>query len=550
MFPIFRSTSLLTSYKKTHFTISFFRTFSDAYIKCIENYTQHRSLMLGKALHAHLLIIGRARSSLFASKLIIMYAECRELASARKVFDKMPDSNYRRWIALIGAYAKCGVYEQALDLLREMVIEGAKPNNYILPSGLKACGHLSKWWVGEEIHGFILRNSFEGDVYVSCSLIDMYSKCGFFYHARNVFNNMIEKDLIAVNAMVAGYVHVGMMKEALSLLEDVKLMNMRPDVVTWNTLIAGFSHVGDSLMVDELFQVMRFNGIEPDVVSWTSIISGFVKNLRNKEAFLTFQKMLDAGCFPNANTISTLLSSCANVGNVTWGKEIHGFAVIVGLEQDVYVRSALIDMYAKCGCIIQASILFQKTTKRNTPTWNSMIFGFANHGYCNEAIEVFRTMETEDAEKLNHLTFTAALTACSHGGRVELGRNLFKSMQEKYNIKPRLEHYACMVDLLGRAGNLTEAHDIVKAMPITPDLFVWGALLGASKQHGDIELAEVAAKHLSELEHKGIGANLLSTLYAEAGSWENAARLKKKKMRNFSGCSWIEATGFITASLN
>lgn len=545
MFPIFRLTTCLKSYKKTHSLNRLFQTSSDSYIKCIERYTQDRSLMLGKAVHAHLIINGLARLSHIASKLITMYVECWKLPTARQVFDEMPKSNYRRWIALIGVCAKCGFHREALDILREMLAESVKPSNYILPSALKACGHLFKWRTGQEIHSFILRSSFECDVYVSCALIDMYAKCGFVGKARKVFDNMIEKDLVTLNAMVAGYVHAGLVKEALGLVENVQVMRLKPNVITWNTLIAGFSQAGDSLMVDELFHVMYVNQIEPDVVSWTSIISGLVKNFKNNEAFVTFQKMMNCGCSPNTNTISTLLAACANVANVAWGKEIHGFTLVVGLEQDIYVQSALIDMYAKCGCISQAASLFQMITRRNTPTWNSMIFGYANHGHCKEAIDLFNRMESEEAEKLDHLTFTAVLTACSHSGMMELGKTLFESMQEKYNINPRLEHYACMVDLLGRAGKLVEAYELVKAMPIQPDLFVWGALLGACRQHCNMELAEVAAKHLSELEPQGAGTSLLSNLYAGAGSWGNAARLKKlmkkKKVKSFPGCSWIEA---------
>jgi len=475
-----------------------------------------------------------------------MYAECGELVIARQLFDKIPKTNYRRWIVLIGAYAKCGFYREALNLLREMQVEGVRPDNYVLPSALKACGHLSEWRRGKEIHVLILRCSFEYDVFVSSALIDMYSKCGFVGKARNVFDGMIEKDLIALNATVAGYVQAGLVKDALGLVDNVQLMGLRPNLVTWNTLIAGFSRAGDATMVDDLFQLMRVNGIEPDVVSWTSVISGLVQNFQNGEAFITFKKMMGSGCYPTTNTISSLLSACANVANVKHGKEIHGFALMVGLEHDIYVRSALIDMYAKCGCLFQASTLFQKMPKRNTPTWNSMIFGYANHGYCDEAIEHFKRMEIEDREKLNHLTFTAALTACSHGAKLELGRNLLKLMQENYRISPRLEHYACIVDLLGRAGEITEAYDLIKAMPIEPDLFVWGALLGACKQHGEIELAEVAAKQLSELEPQGAGTRLLSSLYAGAGSWANAMKLKKlmkkKKSITFSGCSWVEAS--------
>ncbi|KAL9235324.1 hypothetical protein vseg_010090 [Gypsophila vaccaria] len=522
---------------------SSFQTSFETYLNCIEKCTRNRSSIVGKTLHARLVVNGLARLTHFASKLIAMYVECSELSIARQVFDEIPHSNYRRWIVLIGAYAKCGFYEQALEVMWEMRVQGVRANNYVVPSALKACGHLSRWRTGKEIHGLILRSWFEYDAYVCSALVDMYSKCGLIEDARRVFDGMIEKDLVVLNALIAGYVQSGLVKEAVNVVQNVQLTGLRPNVVTWNTLLAGFSQAGDDLMVDEVFQLMRVNGIDPDVVSWTSVISGLVKNFRNGEAFVTFRKMLDARCFPSTNTISSLLSACANVGNVPLGKEIHGYATKNGLEQDVYVRSALIDLYAKCGSIFQASTLFHTMTRRNTPTWNSMIFGYANHGYCNEALELFQRMEVEETKKLDHLTFTAALTACSHGGMVEVGRNIFKLMQEKYMIQTRVEHYACMVDLLGRAGKLTEAYDMINGMPMKPDLFVWGAFLGACRQHDNLELAEVAAKHLSKLEPQGAGPSLLSGLYAGAGSWGNVARLKKqmkKKASKRPGYSWLE----------
>ncbi|KAL2471322.1 Pentatricopeptide repeat-containing protein [Abeliophyllum distichum] len=166
----------------------------------------------------------------------------------------------------------------------------------------------------------------------------------------------------------------------------------------------------------------------------------------------------------------------------------------MGFEEDVYVRSALIDMYAKCGSISEARSLFQKMSERSTVSWNSMIFGYANHGYCLEAIELFNQLLGEEERKMDHLTFTGVLTACSHAGMVHLGESLFKLMQDKFGIEPRLEHYACMVDLLGRAGKISQAYDLINKMTIEPDLFVWGALLGACRQHGNINLAEIACE--------------------------------------------------------
>ncbi|XAR56260.1 hypothetical protein NMG60_11036669 [Bertholletia excelsa] len=324
-------------------------------------------------------------------------------------------------------------------------------------------------------------------------------------------SSFTREDLVATNAMVSGYVQLGFVKEAMCLAQEIQKLGLKPNIIAWNTLISGFSQVGDDSMVSEIFQLMRFRGIEPNVVSWTS----------NEEAFDTFRQMLEPGLLPSSATISSLLPACASIIDSRHGKEIHGYSVMIGVEDDIYVRSALVDMYAKCGFIYEAKTLFDTMLERNSVTWNSMIFGI----------------------KLDHLTFTALFTACSRAGLVKLTENLFCVMQEKYQIEPRIKHYACLVDLLGRARKITEAYDLIKTMPIEPDLFVWGALLGSCRQHGNIELAEIVAKHLRELEpdSKGNGL-LLSSLYADAGSWEEAAKvkkmMKKRKLRKFPGCSW------------
>ncbi|KAF3454665.1 hypothetical protein FNV43_RR05113 [Rhamnella rubrinervis] len=523
-----------------------FHSSPEIYAKVIERYARDGELHLGRVLHAHLIIKGLTRLTRFVSKLIAFYVACAKTADARKLFDRIPQTNVRRWIVLIGAYARCGFYQQALDVFSEMQSEGLRPNVFVIPSILKACGHLSNIPTGEKLHSVILKHSFQFDAFVSSALIDMYAKSGRVEKARRVFDMMGEQDLVALNAMVSGYTHHGFPGQALDLVEKIQSQGViKPNLITWNTLVAGFSQKGDEVMVCELFKRMQINGVEPDVISWTSIISGFVQNFRNQEAFDAFKKMLDQGFCPTSATISSLLPVCAAMANVRHGKEIHGYALVIGVEEDVFVRSALVDMYTKCGFIYEGRTLFSKMSERNTVTWNSMIFGYANHGYCNEAIELFNLMRKEDERKLDHLTFTAVLTACSHAGMIELGESLFLLMQEKYRIIPRLEHYACMVDLLGRAAKLSEAYDMIKTMPIEPDLFVWGALLGACRNHGNIDLAETAANHLLELEPGNTGNNLLlSNLHADAGNWGNVARLKKmkrRKGRKFPGCSWIEA---------
>ncbi|MCL7034322.1 hypothetical protein MKW94_003856 [Papaver nudicaule] len=423
--------------------------------------------------------------------------------------------------------------------------QGFKPNQFILPSILKACAHLSDIPTGKKIHCVVLRSTlFDTDSFISCSLVYMYSKCGPLEYARNVFDRMVEKDTVALNSMVSGYTQHGFAKEAFHLVEDMKIIGLKPDLVTWNALIAGFSKVGDPEMALQTFRSMRVHGAEPDTVSWTSVISGFVQNFQCVEAFDTFKQMLGSGARPSSFTISGLLPACAIMADSKYGKEIHGYALVNGVEEDIFVSSALVDMYSKCGFISEAEKLFIRMRQKNTVTWNSMIFGYANHGYCNEALDLFNQLLKQEDIKPDHLTFTAALTACSHAKMVEYGQNLFRLMQEEYGIEPRIEHYACLVDLLGRAGEIFEAYDFIKTMPVKPDVFVWGSFLGACRNHGNIELAETAAKQLNDLEPENAGNSLLlSNLYSEAGNWGDAERLKKmmkrKKLKNL-GCSWIK----------
>ncbi|XP_073157278.1 pentatricopeptide repeat-containing protein At5g59600 [Henckelia pumila] len=509
-------------------------------------YAKNRALKPGKSLHAHLIINGSSCSSYIASKIIAFYARCKQFATARKVFDGIPKSAVHGWVALIGSYSRDGYYQEAMDVFAEMLREGFKCDRIVLPSVLKACGQLCDRRSGENLHCVVLKSEFEADAFVTCALIDMYSKCGEVGRARSVFDGMVEKDVVAMNAMVSGYVQNGVPEKGLGLIEEMKQLRMIPDIVTCNTLISGFSEANDNTMVRKIFQIMDANGIKPDVVTWTAVISGLVQNFRNEEAFATFRQMLEAGIFPTSATISGLLPAAATMANLGHGKAIHGHSVVMGYEGDIYVRSALVDMYAKCGLISGAESLFSKMSERNSVAWNTMIFGYANHGYCHEAIELFKKMLRVAEKEVDHLTFTAVLMACAHSGMVDLGESLFQLMQEKFRIIPRLEHYACMVDLLGKAGMISEAYGFIRTMPIEPDLFVWGAFLGACRQHGWVDMAEIAAKQLAKLEPESAGSSvLLFGIYMDSNNLGNALKvkkvMKKRKLRSFPSCSWIEA---------
>lgn len=413
----------------------------------------------------------------------------------------------------------------------------------VIPRVLRACAKLSDIQTGKALHNRITRSFLDSDAFINTALISMYSKCGRTDIARRVFDRMSVRDLVAWNSMISGYACLGLLENAMDLFDLMKSSETKPDLVTWNALISGFSQAGDVDMVLNMFSLMQVDGIKPDVFSWTSIISGFVGNFRYKRALQVFKQMVVAGVHPNSVTISSILPACAIAADLRHGKEMHAHSLVIGAADDLHVNTALIDMYAKCGLISDAVMIFNSMRERNSVSWNSMIFGYANYGYCEDAIKLFYSMEN-DGVRLDHLTFTAVFTACSNAGMVETGKDLFSLMQTRHGIKPRLEHYACMVDLLGRAGRLLEAHEFIKKMPVEPDCFVWGALLGASRKHGDVVLAEIATSHLTELEPKSVGSGkLLSNILADAGHWRDAAEVKKnmkrRKLRGYLGCSWM-----------
>ncbi|KAJ6826803.1 BTB/POZ domain-containing proteinisoform X1 [Iris pallida] len=377
----------------------------------------------------------------------------------------------------------------------------------------------------------------------------MYSKCGRLEYAVRVFDRMPERDLVVWNSMVSGYARRGFPDDAMALVKKMRAHGPKPDLVTWNALISGLSQPGAgadrAASASDLLASMRADGIEPDVYTWTSLVSGLVRDLDYDRAVEMFKRMVASGVRPSSATISSLLPALANAVNLNKGKELHCYAVAIGAERDLFVGSSLVDMYAKCGLILEAETVFGRMGARNAVSWNSMIFAYSNHGFSDRALALFDRMQAEGVRP-DHLTFTAVFTACSHVGATGLGKDMFRAMQEEHGIEPRLEHYACMVDLLGRAGRLEEARDLIEEMPVKPDSFVWGALLGACRKHGNVDLAELASSRLLELEPESCGSFVtLSNVLMDVGRWEDAVRMNKlirrRKLKRHLGCSWTQA---------
>ncbi|KAJ4955777.1 hypothetical protein NE237_012560 [Protea cynaroides] len=257
------------------------------------------------------------------------------------------------------------------------------------------------------------------------------------------------------------------------------------------------------------------------------MVSGYAQNFCTNEALTLFDQMILEGIEPNGATLASVLSACARSGSLDLGEGIHFFIKAKGMEMGVILGTALVHMYAKNGAILMARRLFDEMPEKNTAAWNAMICGLAVDGHAQGALDLFHELKREEIVP-NDITFVGDLSACCHAGLIDVGLDFFYSMKREYGIEPRIEHYSCMVDLLGQGGRLLEAEESIKGMVWKPDVVVLGALLGACKNYGNIEIAERVAREILELEPNNHGVYVvLSNMYAEAGKWEDVIKLRK-----------------------
>jgi pentatricopeptide repeat protein len=485
---------------------------------------------------------------------------------------------------MIAGYAKHGFPKVALAFFHQMRGTGIQPNHFTFSSVLPACASLASLEEGVEIHRQIISSGFECDAIVGSALIDMYVKCGNIKKAREVFDEMHQQDLFSWTSMIAGYAQNCEGEEAMGLFRQMRLAGLMPDLKTLASVLPacaimaalrqgmeihaeiirrgfGLALFVASALVDmyakcgsiekarRLFEKLQ----QRDVLAWTVMIAGHAQNGQADQALELFEQMQEAGFRPDSKTFTSVLPACANLAALEYGTEIHERIIQSGLQSDVVVVNALIDMYGKCGSLKKARELFDNMHERDVVSWTSMISGYALHGYGNEALGLFEQMKPSGVNP-NHITLVCVLTACCHAGLVEKGQRYFKSMNEHYQVTPTTEHYSCMVDLLGRAGQLHEAHDFIYKMPIKPDANVWTCLLGACAIYNHIKLGECAAERLFELDPKNPAPYvLLSNIYAAAGRWGDTEKIwkkmKDKGVKKTPGSSWIEVDKQVHAFL-
>jgi pentatricopeptide repeat protein len=486
-----------------------------------------RTLRQIKQVHALVVLRGflsdpsALRELIFASVVAVRGG----MAHARLVFDQIPQPDRFMYNTLIRGAAHSDAPRDAVALYARMARNGGgsvRPDKLTFPFVLRACAAaMGSGATGAQVHAHVLKAGCECDAFVKNALIGMHASCGDLGVAAALFDRTARGDAVAWSAMISGCARRGNLDAARRLFDESPVK----DLVSWNVMITAYAKRGEMALARDLFD----RAPDRDVVSWNAMISGYVRCGSHKDAMDLFELMQCLGEKPDIVTMLSLLSACADSGDLDVGQRLHsylsgrfsrtGISTVIG--------NALIDMYAKCGEMKIALEVFLWMREKDVSTFNSIIGGLALHGHVVESIDVFEKMLMGNIRP-DEITFVAVLVACSHGGMVDKGREYFNLMQQLYRIEPNIKHYGCMVDILSRAGLLKETFEFISKMKIEPNSVIWRTLLGACRIHGEIELAKYANHKLLKARSDASGDYvLLSNIYASVGEWLGSEKMRK-----------------------
>ncbi|PSR89658.1 Pentatricopeptide repeat-containing protein [Actinidia chinensis var. chinensis] len=465
----------------------------------------------GQKIHSRILKTGFKPNTNISIKLLILHIKSSCLGRARQVFDEMPQPTLSAYNYMISGYIKSGQVLESLNLVRRLSFSDEKPDGFTFSMILKAatCGSVLEVEArfGKQVHAQVVKSDVEADDVLYTGLVDLYVKSGRVEYARRVFDLMLEKNVVCSTSMISGYMNQGCVADA----EDIFNRTVEKDVVVYNAMIEGYSKSQETA----------------------------------KAAIEVYISMLRLYFRPTISTFASIIGACSVLSAFEIGEQVQAQLMKTQHFTDIKIGSSLIDMYAKCGRVEEARRVFDRMPQKNVFSWTSMIDGYGKNGHPEEALALFIKMQRGKRTEPNYVTFLGALSACGHAGLVAKGREIFNSMERDYSMKPKMEHYACMVDLLGRAGSLNLAWEFVMAMPEKPNSDVWAALLSACRLHGDVEMANVAAHEIFKLcKNSRPGAYVaLSNTLAAAGKWDRVSEvrdlMKVKGISKDTGFSWV-----------
>lgn len=500
---------------------------------------------LGMQLHSYMVKTGNDSTGFSSSSLIDMYSKCEyfqeafrvfsecngvldlvsknaivaaccregEVELALNIFQHEPELNDTvSWNTIISGFTQNGFHEQALGLFTCMMENGVRTNEHTFATILGACSGMRSLKFGKEVHAHVLKTALIENPYISSGIVDVYCKCGNMDYAQSAYTSFSVGNTFSITSVIVGYSSIGNMVEARRLFDSL---------------------------------------LERNSVVWTALFSGYVKCQHYEAAFELLRELLakDAGIL-DALMFMNVLGACAIQASLHPGEQIHSYILRIGMEMDEKLLSAMVDMYSKCGHITYAERVFAGVTNQDSVLYNVMISGYAYHGCEREAIKLFEEM-CERRITPNAATFVALLSTCRHAGLVELGEKLFYTMERDYGIQPEVDHYACMIDLYGRAHLLGKAVALMEKIPIKADAVLWGAFLNACKMKGNVESAREAEEKLLRIEgESGSRYVQLANIYAAEGNWEEVGRIRKKmkgkEVKKLAGCSWVYMENGVT----
>lgn len=497
--------------------ISFFRQMirervemdSRSFVFTLKACEQFPRILEGNSVHCMIWKLGFGPDLLVRNGLIHYYAERGYLLFARKKFDESSMRDVVTWTTMIDGYATRNCSKEAVNLFELMLLSNVEPNEVTMIAVLSACSQKGDIGMAERIHDYIKKKNADCSPNLLNAMLDAYAKCGCLTTAKEIFDKMRTRD-----------------------------------VFSWTSIVNGYAKHGELDSARKFFDAMP----EKNLISWNAMIAGYSQNNQPKEALKVFHEMVEVGLVPIENTLVCALSACGQLGCLDLGQWIYQYYINTkGIQLSVILWNAFMDMYAKCGNIDEAANIFNEISKRNLVSWNIMIAGYAAHGHAMEALILFEQM-TSMSLKPDHVTFLAVLSACSHGGLISEGREYFKSMVRDFGLEPQREHYACMIDLLGRIGMLEKAYELITNMPMEPSESAWGALLNACRKHKNVEMAKLSAQKLLDLDPQDSGIYvLLANVYADSKRWSDVRRvrslMRERGVRKIPGHSLIEVEG-------
>ena len=517
----------------------------------LESAVSTRSSFLGRVVHAQIIkTLDHPIPSFLCNHLVNMYSKLDHLNSAQHVLSLSNDRTVVTWTSLIAGCVQNGQFAAALLHFSNMRQECVQPNDFTFPCVFKASAFLQIPITGKQVHALAVKAGQICDVFVGCSAFDMYSKTGLQVEAHKMFNEMPKRNIATWNAYISNAVLDGQYQNAIDAFKELLRVGGEPNPITYCAFLNACSGTSNLELGRQLHAFIIRGGFRQDVsvsnglidfygkcrdvvssemvfnrigwrngVSWCSMLAAFVQNNAEERACKVFLQARNEGVEPTDFMIASVLSACAELGGLELGRSVHALAAKACVEENIFVGSALVDLYGKCGSIEDAEQVFSEMPRRNLVTWNSMIGGYAHQGNADMALSLFQDMTSGGYEVVpSYVTLVSVLSACSRAGAVETGMQLFGSMRAKYGIEAGAEHYACVVDLLGRSGLVDRAYEFIKKMPIRPTISVWGALLGACRMYGKPELGIIAAQNLFELDPQHSGNHVvLSNMLAAAG---------------------------------